>query len=214
MISKDYYKKTWDLLPGGAHYNFADPERALVIPFNKGRGTRVWDLDGNEHLDLFCKFGAMFVGHNNPEYNAALMSYMGKVTSVDTCDLEYEVCSTLNRHIPCAEMVRFALSGTEAVQNALRLARAYTGKNRFIRFHGHYHGNADNVMGGRKRKDLSWPTPEMFRGDMMDTKGRATNILEEQSFLLPWNDSGLIKQVVSSSGYRTWWYRAINTVTW
>lgn len=198
--SKDYYKKTWDLLPGGAHYNFADPERALVIPFNKGRGTRVWDLDGNEHLDLFCKFGAMFVGHNNPEYNAALMSYMGKVTSVDTCDLEYEVCSTLNRHIPCAEMVRFALSGTEAVQNALRLARAYTGKNRFIRFHGHYHGNADNVMGGRKRKDLSWPTPEMFRGDMMDTKGRATNILEEQSFLLPWNDAEALETVLRAHG--------------
>lgn len=151
--SKAYYKKTWDLLPGGAHYNFADPERPLVIPFNKGRGSRVWDLDGNEHLDLFAKFGAMFVGHNNPDYMTALRKYMDKVTSVDTCDLEYEVCSTLSRHIPCAEMVRFALSGTEAVQNALRLARAYTGKNRFVRFQGHYHGNADNVMGGRKPQD-------------------------------------------------------------
>ncbi|GAA0351256.1 hypothetical protein GCM10009092_14550 [Bowmanella denitrificans] len=195
--SKEYYKKTWDLLPGGAHYNFADPERALVIPFNKGRGARVWDLDGNEHLDMFCKFGALFVGHHNPTYNQALMKYMEKVTSVDTCDLELEVCETLTHHIPCAEMVRFSLSGTEAVQNALRLARAYTGKNRFVRFHGHYHGNADNVMGGRKKKDLQWPTPELFRGDMLDTQGRARDILEQQSFMLPWNDIDALETVLS-----------------
>lgn len=195
--SKEYYKKTWELLPGGAHYNFADPERALVIPFNKGRGARVWDLDGNEHLDLFSKFGALFVGHHNPDYNQALLKYMEKVTSVDTCDLELDVCETLTHHIPCAEMVRFSLSGTEAVQNALRLARAYTGKNRFVRFHGHYHGNADNVMGGRKKKDLDWPTPELFRGDMLDTQGRARDILEHQSFMLPWNDINALETVLS-----------------
>ena len=195
--SKEYYKKTWDLLPGGAHYNFADPERALVVPFNRGRNSRVWDLDGNEHLDLFCKFGALFVGHHNEKYNKALLNYMEKVTSVDTCDLEYDVCAMMSNHIPCAEMIRFALSGTEAVQNALRLARAYTGKNRFIRFHGHYHGNADNVMGGRKKKDLSWPVPERFKGDMLDTQGRADNILEEQSFMLPWNDVAALETVVT-----------------
>ncbi|MFT5757027.1 MAG: trans-AT polyketide synthase/acyltransferase/oxidoreductase domain-containing protein [Alteromonadaceae bacterium] len=198
--SKEYYKKTWDLLPGGSHYNFADPERSLVIPFNKGRGSRVWDLDGNEHLDLFCKFGALFVGHHNQKYNESLMKYMNKVTSVDTCDLEFEVCETLTEHIPCAEMVRFGLSGTEAVQNALRLARAYTAKNRFIRFHGHYHGNADNVMGGRKRKDMSWPTPETFKGDMMGTLGRADNILEDQSFILPWNDIEALESVLTAHG--------------
>jgi trans-AT polyketide synthase/acyltransferase/oxidoreductase domain-containing protein len=198
--SKEYYKKTWDLLPGGAHYNFADPERALVIPFNKGRGSRVWDLDGNEHLDLFCKFGALFVGHHNEQYNEALMKYMAKVTSVDTCDLEFDVCETLTENIPSAEMVRFGLSGTEAVQNALRLARAYTGKNRFIRFQGHYHGNADNVMGGRKRKDMQWPTPEEFKGDMMGTAGRSDHILEEQSFILPWNDIDALDSVLSAHG--------------
>lgn len=186
--SKDFYKQCWDLLPGGTHYNFGDPERPLVIPFNRGRNSRVWDLDGNEHLDLFCKFGALFVGHHNEAYNASLIKYMEKVTSVDTCDLEVEVCSQMIKHIPCAEMVRFCLSGTEAVQNALRLARGYTGKNRFIRFHGHYHGNADNIMGWRKKKDLSFPVPEQFKGDLLDTLGRSGSLLEDQSFMLPWND--------------------------
>ncbi|MDR0217937.1 MAG: PfaD family polyunsaturated fatty acid/polyketide biosynthesis protein [Enterobacteriaceae bacterium] len=186
--SKDFYKKCWDLMPGGSHYNFGDPERPLVIPFNRGEKSRVWDLDGNEHLDLFCKFGALLVGHRNEAYNHSLMEYMNKVTSVDTCDLEVSVCETMVKHIPCAEMVRFCLSGTEAVQNALRLARAFTGKTRFIRFHGHYHGNADNIMGWRKKQDLSWPVPEQFKGDLLDTLGRAPDIMTEQSFMLPWND--------------------------
>lgn len=194
--SKNFYKKCWDLLPGGTHYNFGDPERPLIIPFNRGRNSRVWDLDGNEHLDLFCKFGALFVGHHNEAYNAALMDYMGKVTSVDTCDLEVEVCETLVKHIPCAEMVRFCLSGTEAVQNALRLARGFTGKNRFIRFHGHYHGNADNIMGWRKKQDLSYPVPEQFKGDLLDTWGRATGAIADQSFMLPWNDIDVLTATI------------------
>lgn len=195
-ISKEFYKKCWEMLPGGAHYNFGDPERPLVIPFNRGRNSRVWDLDGNEHLDLFCKFGALFVGHHNEAYDNALSGYMQKVTSVDTCDLEVDVCSLMIKHIPCADMVRFCLSGTEAVQNALRLARAHTGKNRFIRFHGHYHGNADNIMGWRKQQDLSFPVPEAFKGDLLDTLGRATNILTDQSFVLPWNDIAALQATV------------------
>ncbi|MBD2792283.1 PfaD family polyunsaturated fatty acid/polyketide biosynthesis protein [Xenorhabdus szentirmaii] len=194
--SKDFYKKCWNVMPGGTHYNFGDPERPLVIPFNRGLNSRVWDLDGNEHLDLFCKFGALLVGHHNEEYNNSLIDYMSKVTSVDTCDLEVGVCETMLKHIPCAEMVRFCLSGTEAIQNALRLARAFTGKNRFIRFHGHYHGNADNIMGWRKKQDLTYPVPEQFKGDLLDTLGRDPNVLVDQSFILPWNDIDILTSTI------------------
>lgn len=194
--SKEYYNKCWGLLPGGVHYNFGDSQRALVVPFNKGRKSRVWDLDGNEHLDLFCKFGALFVGHQNEAYNESLIKYFGKVTSVDTCDLEYDVCSIMIKHIPCAEMVRFCLSGTEAVQNVLRLARAYSGKNRFIRFQGHYHGNADNIMGGTINDEMSFPVPKTYKGDLLNTQGRATNIMEDQSFVLPWNNIDVFEEVI------------------
>lgn len=199
-ISRDFYKRLWELMPGGTHYNFGDAERAFVVPFNKGRNSRVWDLDGNEHLDLFCKFGALFVGHHNEAYNEALIRYMEKVTSVDTCDLEIEVAELMIKHIPCAEMVRFCLSGTEAVQNALRLARGFTGKNRFIRFHGHYHGNADNVMGWRKKDNLDFPVPEKYQGDMLDTLGRAEGVLESQSFMLPWNDIDALEATIRRYG--------------
>lgn len=195
-LSKNFYKRCWDVLPGGTHYNFGDPERPLVIPFNKGRNSRVWDLDGNEHIDLFCKFGALIMGHHNEAYDQKLIDYMQKVTSVDTCDLEVDVGETMIRHIPCAEMIRFCLSGTEAVQNALRLARGFTGKTRFIRFHGHYHGNADNIMGWHKKDDLSFPVPEQFKGDMLDTLGRAPNIMVDQSFVLPWNDIDILTATI------------------
>ncbi|WP_172971542.1 PfaD family polyunsaturated fatty acid/polyketide biosynthesis protein [Pseudoalteromonas sp. A25] len=200
--SKEYFKKLWEVLPGGAHYNFADPERALIVPFVKGKGSRVWDMDGNEHLDLFCKFGALFVGHNNEQYNQILIENMQKLTSVDTFDLEYEVCQKLIDNVPSAERVRFSLSGTEAVQNAIRLARGYTGKPRFIRFHGHYNGNADNVVGGRFNPETAdFPVPEMFKGDMLDTLGRFPNTLQDQTFMLPWNEPEILEQTLEKYGH-------------
>ncbi len=159
----------------------------------------MWDLDGNEHLDLFCKFGALIVGHGNEEYNAKLMQYMNKVLSVDQCDLEELVCERIIHHVPSAEMVRFGLSGTESVQNALRLARAYSCKPKFVRFQGHYHGNADNIMGGRP-ESAEHPVPVEYEGDFLGTDGRAPNILQDQSFLLPWNDSIALEKLLQERG--------------
>lgn len=186
-------------LPGGVHYNFRYGGRDIIIPFNKGKGSKVWDLDGNEHLDLFCKFGALIVGHGNEEYNAKLIDYTRKVLSVDQCDLEGVVCERIIHHVPSAEMVRFGLSGTESVQNAIRLARAYTGKHKFVRFQGHYHGNADNILGGRP-KSADYPVPTDYEGDFLGTDGRAPNILQEQSFMLPWNDSKALEILLQEHG--------------
>ena len=194
--SKAYYQACCNYLPGGTHYNFADSDKMLVIPFNKGRGSRVWDLDGNEHLDLFCQFGALITGHANTRYNAALAAYLETIAAVDLCDLEVDVGTLLRDAIPCAERVRFALSGTEAVQNAIRLARGYTGKHRFVRFQGHYHGNADNIMGGKLADDMRYPVPQEYDGDFMATAGRAPNVLAQQSFLLPWNDIDVLTRTV------------------
>jgi len=94
-------------------------------------------------------------------------------------------------------MVRFGLSGTEIVQNALRLARGYTGKNRFVRFIGHYHGSADNIIGGRY-EGPERPVPVDFPSDPRGTDGRAEGILESQSFLLPWNDPVVLERTLRS----------------
>ncbi|RJQ56765.1 MAG: aminotransferase class III-fold pyridoxal phosphate-dependent enzyme [Desulfobacteraceae bacterium] len=185
-------------LPGGVHYNTHSPKTPIerVIPFHKGIGSRVWDPDGNEYLDLFCKFGALIVGHQNLRYNEALKDCIDRVLAVDQCHLEHEVCERIVHLIPCAEMVRFGLSGTESIQNALRLARAYSGKQKFIRFIGHYHGNADNIMGGAV-KDPRYPAPFPGVGDY-DTEGRDPEILQRQSFLIPWNDSRVLEELLSN----------------
>ncbi len=196
--SEKQIKQLKSYLPDGTHYSWSLPiDDLLEIPFVRGKGSRLWDVDGNEYLDLACKFGAMIVGHNNPRYNEALKQQVDTVLSVTNSGLESALCELLARHIPGAEMMRFGLSGTEIVQNAIRLARAYTGKNRFVRFAEHYHGSADNIFGGGVR-DPAFPVPEDSQDDRFPAKGRAKNVLEDQSFLLPWNDIQALEGVIGA----------------
>lgn len=181
-----HHERLKRVLPGGVHYNFNMPWEEVPLHFVDGRGSRLVDVDGNEYLDLYARFGAMILGHRNEEYISALEDAM-RVLCVSHCDFDAEAPELMNQHIPSAELVRFGLSGTEILQTALRLARAHTGRNRFLRFENHYHGNADNLMGGRVT-DQANPVPVDFRGDYRGTAGRATDIMADQSYMLPWNE--------------------------
>lgn len=194
--SKSYNDRLKMVVPGGTHYSFRMPWESKQIHFVRGAGTRAWDLDGNEYLDFFCKFGANILGHNHPRYNEALMAALQGVAAVNLGTAECEAAERICEHVPGAEMVRFSLSGTEAVQNALRLARGYTGKSKFIRFFTHYHGNADNLLGGRVG-DLANPVPQEFEGDINDTEGKASGASGE-CFLLPWNDAAVLDRVLTA----------------
>lgn len=194
--SKNYNDRLKKLVPGGTHYSFRMPWESKQIHFVRGSGSRVWDLDGNEYLDFFAKFGANILGHNDPRYNTSLAAILNGVTAVNLGTTEAEAAEMICEYVPSAEMVRFSLSGTDAVLNALRLARAYTRKNRFIRFFKHYHGNADNLLGGRVG-DLSNPVPEEFDGDLNDTDGKADGAARE-SFLLPWNDASVLDSILTT----------------
>lgn len=190
-----YNQRVKKILPGGVHYNFRLPWEETPIHYINTKGSRVWDMDGKEYLDLYARFGAMIVGHGNEEYLDALKETMDRVLSVSHCDLDAEALEQIHKYVPSAEMIRFGVSGTEIVQNALRLARAYTGKNKFIRFENHYHGNADNIMGGRA-KCQEEPIPSDYRGDSKGTDGRAKDILETQSYLVPWNDIDVLENLL------------------
>jgi glutamate-1-semialdehyde 2,1-aminomutase len=193
--SLDYNKLLKTRVPGGVHYSFRIPWESKQIHFVSAQNTRIRDLDDNEYLDFFCKFGANILGHNHPRYNEAIVQALSSVSSSNLGILEYEAADLICSFVPSAEMVRFSLSGTEAVQNALRLARAFTGKEKFIRFVGHYHGNADNIMGGTVG-DLNYPVPVEFNGDLYDTAGKPRNILRDQSFLLPWDNLEVLEAVM------------------
>lgn len=196
---KQYNQKVKKLLPGGIHYNFHLPWEETPLHFVKADQSRVWDMDGQEYLDLYARFGSLIIGHGHEEYNECLKETIDRVLSVSHCDMDAEALELIAKYIPSAEMIRFGLSGTEIVQNALRLARAWTGKNRFVRFEGHYHGNADNIMGG-KAPGAGDPVPSDYMGDLKGTAGRAKDILETQSYLLPWNDAEVLEELFMKKG--------------
>lgn len=185
MDMDTYFEKVKKFLPGGVHYNFNLPWEEKPIFYKDTNGSRVIDLEGKEFLDLYARFGAMILGHNNREYIDAVKEAMDHVFSVSHSYYDYEVLEKINKYVPSAEMIRFGLAGTEVVQNALRLSRAYTGRDKFIRFLNHYHGNSDNIMGGKPSKKNSMPRE--FKGDYKGTLGREEGAFNH-SYLLPWND--------------------------
>ena len=198
--TKSYNRRLKKVVPGGVHYSFRMPWESRSLHLVQGQGSRVWDLDGNEYLDLCAKFGANILGHNDERYVGRIGEALASISSANLGSSDCEAAEMVCELVPGAEMVRFSLSGTDAVQSALRLARGFTGKNRFIRFFTHYHGNADNVLGGVVG-ELAHPVPVEVPGDPTDTEGKARNIIQEQSFLLPWNDAASLERVLAAYGH-------------
>jgi len=191
----DYFEMLKGSLSGGVHYNFRTHGKEHLSFIEKAHQSRVWDIEGNEYLDLYAKFGAMVVGHGNPDYNDFLKAQIDKVVSINHSDLDLEACELIKERFPSMELMRFCLSGTEAVQNAIRLARAYTKKDLFLRIEAHYHGNSDNIMGG-KLNGTGDPYPIEFKGDPRGTEGRLKGAFRDQSMMVKWNDMENTENVI------------------
>ncbi len=122
-------------LAGGASSNFR-----LGVSY-------VVDIDGNRLIDYYAALGPMILGHNPPAVREAVIRQLERgVLYAAQTELEFEAARLVCRLVPCAERVRFVSSGTEAVQAALRLARAATGRSKIVKFEGHYHGWMDNIL--------------------------------------------------------------------
>ncbi len=139
------YETAQQVLPGGVTASFR-VNRAIGRPFYvaRGDGPYVYDLDGNQFVDMCTSHGASLLGHNHPKLKAAVAQALelGIICSYESehhTTLAQQVCDM----VPCADMVRFAGSGTETVMHALRLARTATGRERIIKFEGHFHGYSD-----------------------------------------------------------------------
>ena len=111
----------------------------------RGEGSHIFDVDGNEYIDWCIGYGPLIMGHRHPRVIAAVVEQLEKRGSMYTFphELDAEVGEKMVRAVPGLELVRFAMSGTEATLAAMRLARAYTGKQKILKFEGHYHGWAD-----------------------------------------------------------------------
>jgi glutamate-1-semialdehyde 2,1-aminomutase len=134
-------------LAGGVSSGLRRSARPYPLFFTHGSGSRAFDVDRNSYLDYGLAWGPLILGHAPAEPAAAASAQLSKgVTFGAQHDLEFEVAEQLTKIIPCADLVCFANSGTEIVQLALRLARGATGRRKFLKFEGHYHGWDDSVL--------------------------------------------------------------------
>jgi len=148
-ISAQIFRKAVKLIPGGVD----SPVRAYKAvggtpPFiERARGSRIYDVDGNAYIDYIGSWGPMILGHAHPKVSVALKNaiYRGTTYGAPT-GLEGALAELTLKAFPSMDMVRFVSSGTEATMSAIRLARAYTGRDDIIKFEGCYHGHADSLL--------------------------------------------------------------------
>ncbi|GAB2272046.1 hypothetical protein Dimus_006868 [Dionaea muscipula] len=147
--SEEAFNIAKELMPGGVN----SPVRAFKsvggqpIVMDSVKGSRMWDIDGNEYIDYVGSWGPAIIGHADDEVVAALTETMKKGTSFGApCLLENTLAELVISAVPSIEMVRFVNSGTEACMGALRLARAFTGREYIVKFEGCYHGHADPFL--------------------------------------------------------------------
>lgn len=144
-----FYQKAMTLMPGGVN----SPVRAfkaIGIPpilIDRAKGSRIWDVDGNEYIDYIGSWGPMILGHANPTVIDDLKQAIRKGTSFGaTTVAEINLANKIRKAFPSIELIRMVNSGTEAVMSAIRLARGYTGRDKIIKFEGCYHGHSDSLL--------------------------------------------------------------------
>ena len=147
--SHELFAQAQRLMPGGV----SSPVRAFKavggepVVIASGRGSRLVDVDGNEYVDYVCSWGPLILGHAHPSVVEALQRAAERGTSYGACtEAETELARLIQEAMPSLELVRFVNSGTEAAMSALRLARAFTSRDKIVKFEGCYHGHADGLL--------------------------------------------------------------------
>ncbi|KGG11201.1 Glutamate-1-semialdehyde aminotransferase [Prochlorococcus marinus str. SS51] len=198
-------------MPGGV----SSPVRAFKsvngdpIVFDRVKGAYAWDLDGNRFIDYVGSWGPAICGHSHPEVIASLQEALEKGTSFGApCELENKLAEMVIEAVPSVEMVRFVNSGTEACMAVLRLMRAFTGRDKLIKFEGCYHGHADMflVKAGSGVATLGLPdSPGVPRSTTSNTLTAPYNDLEAVKNLFAENPDAIagviLEPIVGNAGF-------------
>ena len=182
--SREMFEKAQGMIPRGVAHDAWD-----VSPFplflTRARGSRVWDVDGNEFIDYFGGHGGKMLGHAHPVVVRAAQEQLEKGVQFGTCcDLMLEWAGIIQKLVPSAERIEFMNSGTEAIMYGVRLARAYTGRKKIIRFQFHFAGAYDAVTVGYKK-----PFQVSVSGGVLPSA-------VEDTIVLPMNEKGILEEAL------------------
>jgi len=200
--SKEWFERAQRSLVEGVN----SPSRGAAvyaggpIVLERGAGSRVWDIDGNEYIDFMMSFGALIQGHAHPALVKTVSEAMAEGSHFAAAtSAEVEAAERFCRMVPSTEVVRFANTGSEATMLALRLARAHTGRRKFLKFEGHYHGWYDPFLlnaHGHPAEELG--TPENPTR-IPDSEGIPLSTFDDV-VLAPWNDLEALEAVMRKHG--------------
>ena len=170
------------------------------VVLERGRGSRVWDLDGNEYVDFMMSFGALIQGHAHPTIVDVVSQTMaGGSHFAAATPAEAEAAERFCRMVPTAEAVRFTNSGSEATMLALRLARAYTGRTKFLKFEGHYHGWYDPFCLNGHGHPAEQLGPKDNPTRFPDSQGIPASVFADV-VVAPWNDLEALENILRRHG--------------
>ena len=188
------YKRAERVMPGGAssHGQCYPVFTPYPLGFESGKGSRIWDLDGNRYLDFVLAMGPLIHGHAHPRLVQAVRAQLEKGTMFAVLhDKEVDLAEKVCR-MTSMDMVRFSSGGSEATQTAVRLARGYTGKNKIIKFEGAYHGGHDYVLYGAGGPTTG-PPAAMYK---IPSSWGIPEDTARNTLVVRWNDADALEKVV------------------
>jgi glutamate-1-semialdehyde 2,1-aminomutase len=180
------------VIPGGIMSNFKKGLDYQPTYFKYGKGARIYDTDGNEYIDYDLSYGPTILGYQNQHLTEAIVKQTREFYCGPTNELAAEAARKICKHVPSAEKLRFACTGSEATVLAVRVARGYTGRDKIVRFAGQYHGCGAGLFGGIVTDPENPILTEGEREDdiftqMTNSAGKESGILRN-SYMIEWND--------------------------
>ena len=185
-----WIERSFDVFPGGSLGEFHLP-RELSTVLSHGKGSRIYDVFGNEYIDYSLAWGAAILGHCHPKIAQAVKRQVEKAFNFSyVTEQALGLAEEIRRAIPCAEKVRFAASGTEATMYAIKLAKAYTGRNKILKFEGSYHGAHDyGLMSLFPQRLVDFPVAQ-------PTSAGTSQALSQEVLIAPFNDLQTTAQII------------------
>ena len=172
------------------------------IMLERGKGPHVWDADGNEYIDFMMSFGALIHGHAHPKLVSVVCDAMNEGSHfASATSAELEAAEGFRRMVPSAEVVRFANTGSEATMLALRLARAHTGRTKFLKFEGHYHGWYDPFLLNAHSHAAGKLGTKEAPARIPDSEGIPQTTFDDV-VLAAWNDVAALERIMRQHGHQ------------